>query len=137
MSPHPAFLLLLLCGVAASASTRESFNRGWRFERFGPMPDGSVRAEPGAAGWTIQVTASSQETDKGNLAELAMDGDPDTRWCAAGAGLGQWIQLDLGRPQAVAGVDIEWEFPDLSYGAEAEGSYLWAWPFHCAVGTKP
>ena len=25
---------------------RESFNKGWRFERFGPLPDGSTREEP-------------------------------------------------------------------------------------------
>lgn len=38
--------LLLATAAAASPRERESFDAGWRFARFGPMPDGSVRPEP-------------------------------------------------------------------------------------------
>jgi len=44
-------LLGFVLGVCADESTlrtRESFNQAWRFERFGPMPDGSTRPEPGS-----------------------------------------------------------------------------------------
>ena len=45
--------------------TSVSFNDGWRFARFGPMPDGSTREEPGAARWSITVKASSEEAEQG------------------------------------------------------------------------
>ncbi|MCX7006984.1 MAG: hypothetical protein NTY53_07000 [Kiritimatiellaeota bacterium] len=75
-------VLFALAGAvfAGEGRTRESFNADWRFDRFGPMPDGSSRPEPGAAGWAIAVTASSREVERGNPAEYAMDGDPTTRW---------------------------------------------------------
>ena len=53
---------------------------------FGPMPDGSSTPEPGGDRWSITATASSEEHDKGNTADQALDSDPDTRWCAAGPG---------------------------------------------------
>lgn len=108
--------------TAGEGRTRESFNADWRFERCGPMPDGSSRLEPGAAGWTIALTASSQETDRGHPAENAMDGDPDTRWCASNKGQQQWLQLDLGRAQQISRAAVQWEFPDKTYGFVIEGS---------------
>ena len=119
--PAP-LLLTMLCGTMATAATRESFNADWRFARFGPQPDGSVRPEPGAASWRILATADSEEADKGNRAECALDGDPNTRWCAASGGLGHWLRLDLGRPQRVTRAQLTWEFPDIIYGAEITGS---------------
>src|SRR4051794_513891 len=96
--------LLLALGLIASSPaqepsprSRESFNAGWRFARFGPMPDGSNRPEPGAPRSSIRLSASSEETGKGNSADLAYDGDDSTRWCASGGGLAQWLALDLGR----------------------------------------
>ena len=68
----------------AAVRSRESFNAGWRFGRFGPMPDGSTTPEPGAERWSVTARASSEETSKGNGAEDAFDGDPQTRWCARG-----------------------------------------------------
>jgi beta-galactosidase len=116
-------LLVLAGGVSAGAGrTRESFNSDWRFERFGPMPDGSSRAEPGAAGWTLAVTASSQETEHGNPAENALDGDPATRWCANDKGQKQWVQLDLGRTQQLNRALVQWEFPEKKYAFVIEGS---------------
>ncbi len=107
---------------ADEVRTRVSFNAGWRFERCGPMPDGSARPEPGAAGWAIAVTASSQEAARGNPAENAMDGNPDTRWCADNKGQQQWLQLDLGRVQPISRAVVQWEFPEKKYGFAVEGS---------------
>ncbi len=41
-------LLLFACGTAClgDVRTRESFNEGWRFARYGDMPDGTFAAEP-------------------------------------------------------------------------------------------
>ena len=117
---------LALAGAALAADvsprTRESFNRDWRFDRFGPMPDGSTRLEPGSAGWAILVNASSEERDKGNAAENAFDGDGETRWCAGGAGVNQWLRLDLGRAMKLGGAEVDWEFPDLAYAFVVESS---------------
>jgi beta-galactosidase len=133
--------LLALAGAVSAGESpsrvRESFNRAWRFERFGRMPDGSTRPEPGAAGWSISVTAASEELDKGNTAGLAFDGDPATRWCAAGAGLNQWLRLDFGRAQRLGGLEVDWEFSDLPYAFVVEGSDDGrAWK-QLAAGTSP
>ena len=106
----------------SSMRTRESFNDGWRFARFGPMPDGSSTPEPGGDRWSITATASSEELGKGNTADLALDGDPQTRWCAAGPGREQWLMLDLGRPVPLGGIEVDWEFADLAYAFKVEGS---------------
>jgi beta-galactosidase len=109
-------------GASAAERSRESFNPGWLFERYGSMPDGSSRPEPGAARWAITVSASSEERGKGNTADLAFDGDADTRWCAAGAGLRQWLRLDFGAAQRLGGAEVEWELPGQTYAFVIEGS---------------
>jgi len=114
--------LLATVTLAAAERSRESFNLGWRFARFGPMPDRTTRPEPGGETWSITASASSEETDKGNTAQMAVDGDPATRWCAADANQSQWLQLDLGAPQQVSRADVAWEYPDLKYQFVTEGS---------------
>ncbi len=126
------FVLILTCGLlltdfavgAESAiRSRESFNSDWRFERFGPMPDGSTRPEPGGqGGWSISASASSEETDKGNLAQNAFDDDRGSRWCAENGAVKQWLALDLGREMKLGGIEVDWEFPDLTYQCVIEGS---------------
>jgi beta-galactosidase len=86
------------------------------------MPDGSSTPEPGGDRWSITATASSEEHDKGNTADQALDGDADTRWCAAGPGRDQWLMLDLGRSVPLGGIEVDWEFPDLAYAFKVEGS---------------
>lgn len=94
---------------AASLRPASSFDQGWRFSRFGLQADGSRLEEPGRAVRRFRLSASSEEAGKGNLAELAMDGDPGTRWCASSGAGGQWLEVDLGTPQAVAGATVQWE----------------------------
>jgi putative membrane-bound dehydrogenase-like protein len=66
--------------------------------------------------------ASSEETGKGNFAANAIDGDPDTRWCAAGAGPGHTWQVDLGKEQKITGVHINWESQNNAYRYRLEAS---------------
>jgi beta-galactosidase len=112
-----------VAGDAMVQSPRETlaFDQDWRFARFGLQADGSRIDEPGMAKSRFQLSASSEETGKGNIAALAMDGDPATRWCASSAAGGQWIQIDLGAASAVAKADIAWE-SDGNYQAVIEGS---------------
>ncbi|MCX5684166.1 MAG: discoidin domain-containing protein, partial [Planctomycetota bacterium] len=114
--------LLVSVSLAAAERSRESFNAGWRFARFGPMPDRTTRPEPGGEVWSITASASSEETDKGNTALMAMDGDPATRWCAGDASPSQWLQLDLGAARQISRAEVEWEFTELKYQFVIEGS---------------
>ena len=60
----------------------ECFNRDWRFARFGAMPDGSRAEEPGGPASVFRITASSEESGKGNFAENVVDGDTAEPHCA-------------------------------------------------------
>lgn len=60
---HVSWLVVLLMlgigfGYAGDSvdRSRESFNRGWCFERFGTMPDGTKKTEPGTAGKAVEQT---------------------------------------------------------------------------------
>lgn len=114
--------LLASVTFAAAERSRESFNRDWLFARFGPMPDRTNKPEPGGETWAITATASGEEIDKGNTAQMAVDGDPATRWCAGDGRPNQWLQLDLGAAQHVSRAEVAWEFPDLKYQHVVEAS---------------
>ncbi len=130
MTMQRSGVLLALALLLAENSTarepgsrsREPFNTGWKFARFGPMPDGSRTMEPGAPRWRFRLTASSEETAKGNTADLAWDGDPSTRWCASGGGADQWLAIDLGGDLPLDAIEVDWEFPDLEYEYSIEWS---------------
>jgi beta-galactosidase len=99
-------LTLVVCGSALAApTTRSSFDTGWKFARFGAMPDGSTRPEPGVP--SEMITASTHEA--GNPASNAIDGDKSTRWCASGQLNDQALTLDLGRSEKLGGLQIIWE----------------------------
>ncbi len=104
-----------------TARSIENFNAGWSFARFGKLPDGSVVREPGSSNWSVSATASSEEADRGNTAEMAFDGDADTRWCAANAAANQWLALDFGKPLDLGSIAISWEKPQ-GYAFTVEGS---------------
>jgi beta-galactosidase len=112
-----AFLCLAL---PASAGTATPFNDGWRFARFGPMPDGSTLPEPG--GPHLPVAASSEEP--GHPPGHALDGSSITRWCASDGRPGQTLTIDLGRPVALRSVTLQWEKPgglDLALATSTDG----------------
>ena len=105
------FILSIAFGSLADNSTlpreRVSLNAGWRFARFGFIPDGSFLPEPGQP--LKVITASSEETSKGNTASMAVDGNSNTRWCAADGSTNQWLTIDLGKSTRLGSVEIEWE----------------------------
>jgi len=68
------------------------------------------------------VTASSEESSKGNLMALANDGDASTRWCAADGNVNQWWQVDLGQVQPVRYLLLEFEREAKNYGYEVKAS---------------
>ena len=98
-------LILTPFAHAQNAAGRERllFNDGWRFARFGVL---SELGRPANA-----FSASSEQTNQGNTAGKAFDGDLKTRWCAAGVAGDQWLQADLGRSAHVGAVELKWELP--------------------------
>lgn len=69
----------------------------------------------------VTVTASSEEAGKNNFAWCALDGDPQTRWCAAGGEYPQWFQWEFAEPRVVESIRIEWERKQ-AYQYRIEGS---------------
>lgn len=90
-----------------AGSVRKNFDDGWKFARFGQMPDGSNLAEPGVS--AITAMASSQEA--GNPAANAFDGDSSSRWCASGGSFPQSVAVDLQQQSKIASATIKWEQP--------------------------
>jgi putative membrane-bound dehydrogenase-like protein len=66
--------------------------------------------------------ASSEESGKQNFAKHAVDGNLNTRWCAAGPGLNEWLSVDLGEPQIVQHLRLHWEQSGAAYRYRIEGS---------------
>ena len=114
-----SFASTTLADPANPPRERVSLDAGWRFARFGPMPDGSLQPEPGQPAQA--VTAASEEINSGNNAAMAIDGDSNTRWCAADGSLNQWLAVDFGKVTSLGSVEIEWENP-LAYQFKIEVS---------------
>ena len=72
----------------------------------------------------FRAVASGEERRSGqtNLALMAVDGDPATRWCSGDALAEHWLQIKFGSALRLGGMRIEWEHPDLTYGYRIEGS---------------
>ncbi len=68
------------------------------------------------------VTASSEETGKNNLTWHAIDGNKDTRWCAANPSQPQWLQLEFEKPQPLTEAKIAWESGNNAYKTRLEAS---------------
>ena len=105
------FILSIAFASQADNSTppreRISLNAGWRFARFNLAPDSPLLPKPGQI--AKAVTASSEETDKGNTADKAIDGNSNTRWCATDGSMNQWLAVDFGKSTQLGSVEIEWE----------------------------
>ncbi len=78
-------------------------------------------AMPAPPRQTSRVEASSEETSKGNVAGNLVDGDRETRWCANGGELPQWVSINLGKKKTVKKAAITWEC-DGAYQYTIEGS---------------
>lgn len=68
------------------------------------------------------VTASSEETGKNNLVWHAIDGNQDTRWCAANGSQPQWLQLEFEKTQTLTEAKISWESGNNAYKTRLEAS---------------
>ena len=83
---------------------------------------GKVVRVPKNAATGAKATASSEEKSKGNTAKLAIDGNPATRWCAAGNIKGSWLQVDLGKALDIRNVRLYWEKANAAYQYTIEAS---------------
>jgi hypothetical protein len=92
-----------------SLRSRTSFNNGWRFARFGPMPDGSERSEPGETNTLFRFSASSEAPEQNGFVRFIADQNLSTCWNAAGRDQ-QWVAIDFMEPQEIAGIWIKWGF---------------------------
>jgi beta-galactosidase len=89
----------------------------WRFQ----LTHGQIKAGqfyPSAAARSGLTASSSQSK---HSPQDAFDGSNDTRWCANGASLPQWLQVDLGETRRVSGVNLVWENADDRYECQIEG----------------
>lgn len=90
-----------------------------------PTPEQKVASRPGTApaGATlVTAAASSEESGKNNFTWCAVDGDRETRWCAATSSFPQSFQITFDKPQTLTGVNIVWESGNNIYRHIIEGS---------------
>lgn len=66
--------------------------------------------------------ASSEETGKNNLAPLAVDGNPRTRWCAVDSSAPQSLTVDLEAVETLTGGRLVWEQSGVGYRYAVEAS---------------
>jgi putative heme-binding domain-containing protein len=66
--------------------------------------------------------ATASASQEGHNPGDAVDGDPDTRWCAPDNGNGYWWQVDLQKPESITGCRITWEASDRPYEYKIDGS---------------
>jgi putative heme-binding domain-containing protein len=71
-------------------------------------------------GTPVTVTASSEESGKGNFSWKAVDGDAGSRWCAGNSSKPQWLQIEFEKPQNLSGVKIVWESQNNIYHHKVE-----------------
>lgn len=83
-------------------------------------PKAEARKEAPANATIVTATASSVQPD--NWVWKALDGTPDTRWCADGASVPQWYQIEFEKAYPVSGVKIAWESQNNAYRHKIEGS---------------
>ena len=98
------FVLPEKTGCAEAGVSRETFDFGWRFAKFGRHDDCLAAQEPGAP---VGVAKASSE-EAHNPAANAFDGNDATRWCANGRGNAS-LTVDLGRACDIGAVKILWE----------------------------
>ncbi|MGP0065364.1 MAG: discoidin domain-containing protein [Isosphaeraceae bacterium] len=77
------------------------------------VPEDLAKGKPATA-------SSTQSPDHSPGA--AVDGNPETRWCADGPSSPQWWQVDLGKPEGLTGARILWEQDGVAYRYKVEGS---------------
>jgi beta-galactosidase len=105
--------------VYTSGDSAELFVNG---KSLGKRTKGQVPQRPENFALSATASASSQQSDKGNLVALVCDGDSSTRWCAADDSAAQWLQLDLGTTRHIGCIAIEFENEQKNYGYDLKTS---------------
>jgi hypothetical protein len=88
----------------------------------GKRTKGRIPKKPPNFALAKAVSASSVETNKGNVTANANDADSSTRWSAASSDPNQWWQVDLGEVMSVGYLAIEFEREAKNYGYVIKGS---------------
>src|ERR1700729_4214880 len=70
----------------------------------------------------LKMPCPAPSQEQGHPPSDGNDGDPNTRWSAAGTSLPQWWQVDLQNPTDLSGAEIDWELPGKRYQFILEGS---------------
>ena len=105
--------------VYTNGDSAELFLNG---ESLGRREKGVVPKRPPNFAQGKPVIASSEESDKNNVAANVTDGDRATRWCASTGGVDQWLQIDLGETRPIGYLAIEFEREEKLYGYEVKVS---------------
>ena len=105
--------------VYTNGDSAELFMNG---KSLGRRTKGQLPERPANFAKGKPATASSAESDNGNLAANANDGDSSTRWCAVDAGAEQWWQVDLGKVQPIRYLAIDFEKEAKNYGYQIKVS---------------
>jgi len=109
--------LLWSCGKLNAAYQQPYTGPAGKFETIPPKGKGPAGPAPANAS-TVKATVSSQQGDR--VAEDAIDGDKETRWCADAAGFPQWYQLEFEKPREMNAVKINWESRNNAYQYKLE-----------------
>ena len=91
-------ILACLSALTAQAAERETFDFGWQFKYFGSNQPADENSP---------ATASSSQHN--NKPAFAIDGNTATRWCAANAKDGHWLNIELGKKCKLKSMNIVWE----------------------------
>jgi beta-galactosidase len=102
---------VLLTSCVHGVREKSSFNDNWKFSRFGIMPDGTTKVEPGGVTPNYIISASSEAIERDGAVSHIADGDQSTFWNSAGHD-GEWVAVDFRMPHKVSGVWIKWGFAD-------------------------
>lgn len=87
-----------------------------------PSPQSATAPPPMLPAFRAVASGEERRIGQTNLAMMAVDGNPDTRWCSGDALAEHWLQIKFGSALRLGGMRIEWEHPDLTYGYKIEGS---------------
>ena len=107
---------------ALSGQTKRSPSAYWDNILFPKSPQSAPCCRMNNLAYGRSVTASSQEEIINNFAQLAVDGDLGTRWCAESFNRNEWIQVDLGSPKHLKALRIHWEMTDTKYSYRVDVS---------------
>ncbi|MBQ2731603.1 MAG: hypothetical protein IJF68_00935, partial [Opitutales bacterium] len=76
------YVLAEKIAYADAGVSRENFDFGWRFAKFGKHADCLAKQEPGAPKGVAVATREEEHNPAGH----AVDGNAATRWCSLGSG---------------------------------------------------